>query len=196
MGWVMLWSGVLAALTAAVMVSEGLPAVETAVFDAVYGLPDSLRVYALVLTQVGSLWFVAMTAALLLIWRARTVAGLVLLRNAAWTYALVAALKLLVDRPRPVLLLDSVAARETVLFGQGFPSGHTALAAVMCFTLWPVLPWWGRVLAVVAAVAVGLTRIYLGVHVPLDVLGGVAVAALVVAAVRVLSWPLKKSHTV
>ncbi|MCP9963708.1 phosphatase PAP2 family protein [Streptomyces somaliensis] len=71
-----------------------------------------------------------------------------------------------------------------------FPSGHAMTAAVVCGLL-----WWAaaraarralvRPVAVAGAVStagVGLTRVYLGVHWPSDVLGGWLLGACLVAA--------------
>lgn len=84
-------------------------------------------------------------------------------------------LKLIVQRVRPVLDPPLELAP-----GFSFPSGHalniTVAATVMLLLLWPLLPATGRALAVAVAVvvvlAVGLDRIFLGVHFPSDVLAG------------------------
>ncbi len=57
----------------------------------------------------------------------------------------------------------------------GYPSSHTAVAVAVVVGAWPWLngPW--RVGGVVAATMIGLNRMYVGAHFPLDIVGGVAV---------------------
>ncbi|MFE0173581.1 phosphatase PAP2 family protein [Streptomyces sp. NPDC059002] len=94
-------------------------------------------------------------------------------------------LKAAVDRPRPVWP-DPVDSAHYA----AFPSGHAMTAAVVCgLLLWllrryavrPALWRTALVLAVVSVAGVGLTRIWLGVHWPSDVLGGWLLGALTVA---------------
>lgn len=105
--------------------------------------------------------------------------------GASWALALVA--KAVVMRPRPPASVWLLRPDPT----PGFPSGHTTTAlvivliAVMVFrgTRW--MPA-GVAVAVVYAVAVGASRLYLGDHYPTDILGSlltVGAAALLVSAV-------------
>lgn len=97
-------------------------------------------------------------------------AGGILLNNA---------LKLWFDRPRP-----TVFAWETHAASSSFPSGHAMSATVVYGTVAYLLArlqkhWWARAITLTSAVVIialiCLTRLYLGVHYPSDVLGGIVV---------------------
>jgi membrane-associated phospholipid phosphatase len=106
----------------------------------------------------------------------------------AWVLANVA--KVIADRPRPYEVVADAVLRQPPAHGTSFPSSHTAVTVAVVIALVPFLP---RVLAWVAiayAALVGWSRVYLGVHYPLDVLAGagigIAVGGLVLLALGVL----------
>ncbi|MFA7413866.1 MAG: phosphatase PAP2 family protein [Rhizobium sp.] len=89
-------------------------------------------------------------------------------------------LKSFYDRPRPDL---TGAAR---VFTASFPSGHATISAVVYLTLGALLAEMAdrrsqQVLylgsAIFLAVIIGLSRVYLGVHYPTDVLAGWSIGA-------------------
>ena len=92
-------------------------------------------------------------------------------------------LKAAVDRARPVWP-DPVDSAHYA----AFPSGHAMTATVICgLVLWVLRPFLGRTLwrtalavAVISVLGVALTRVWLGVHWPSDVVGGWLLGALVV----------------
>ncbi|MGE8666549.1 MAG: phosphatase PAP2 family protein [Achromobacter mucicolens] len=69
-----------------------------------------------------------------------------------------------------------------------FPSNHTIIIAAFAFALILDRRWagWGW-LALAGALLVGTTRVYLGVHFPLDIAGGLLLAPLA-AAITVPVW--------
>ncbi|MEP9358388.1 phosphatase PAP2 family protein [Sphingomonas sp. KR3-1] len=138
-------------------------------------LPSAVRdVTALGSTTV--LTFLVLVAAIFLglAGRLRTallVVGATLLGSVA-----VETIRGVIARPRPELTgqLMEVTSRS-------FPSGHAALSAIVYLTLatllFPVLPnrrvrAFAVIVALVLTVAVGVSRLYLGVHWPSDVLAG------------------------
>ncbi len=81
--------------------------------------------------------------------------------------------KELISAPRPVSVLgDGIFVLGPVLRGNSFPSGHTATAFAAAFSLRGRVPQWVLYSALTLAALVGLSRIYIGAHFPLDVLFG------------------------
>ncbi|WP_078894159.1 phosphatase PAP2 family protein [Streptomyces sp. CT34] len=153
---------------------------------------EPLRSLAGALTATGTgvvPYLMAVLAGLLAgrTWRGRrravTWAVVVLAAGQAIRYGLME----LLARPRPPVA--DWAARAT---GYSFPSGHSTTSALAAGILaWGVLhrtrPRTGRLLCALLAlwaVAVGLTRVYLGVHWAGDVLAGWLLATALLGAVR------------
>lgn len=82
-------------------------------------------------------------------------------------------------RPPGVLPLDTVHVYGPVHVYDSFPSGHTVTAWTLASILWVYLdkPW--RLLPVLMAGMVGISRMAIGVHWPLDVLAGIGLGWLV-----------------
>ena len=106
----------------------------------------------------------------------------------SWTLAEVT--KYLFDRARPFIWDTEIAPLIKTPSSSSFPSGHSATAAAGALTLSVIYPAFALLL-VPAGLLVILSRVYLGVHFPVDVLAGAAIglatAGLVLAAAAVLS---------
>lgn len=95
------------------------------------------------------------------------------------------ALKPLVGRDRPWLHVAGLIPLVNEPDPNSFPSGHTCAAFAAGMVWLRALPWrWGRVLAVALAVCMGLSRLYVGVHYPSDVIAGALVGAFCAWAAR------------
>lgn len=89
------------------------------------------------------------------------------------------ALKHLASRPRPWLDVAGLTALVAEHDPNSFPSGHTCAAFAFASALWHTAPEkWMRRAALAAAVLMGLSRLYVGVHYPSDVIVGALVGLL------------------
>ena len=141
----------------------------------------SLDTAAAVVTDLGSFRVVAIVAAVVagtLIWRTRNLLlPLTLLITVVEASSIALLIKEMVGRARPpVATLVGPPALDP-----SFPSGHTTSGSVVWVLSALLLAstlhqrWAGRLVIVAGitiAVAVGLTRVYLGYHWATDVLGG------------------------
>jgi membrane-associated phospholipid phosphatase len=105
---------------------------------------------------------------------------------AAW--ALSKAVKRCVGRPRPAVLLAETRRRGREQSGLGYLSGHAAVAVALGTAALPSMSREGRLAVAAAMPMVGLCRLYVGAHLPLDVVGGASLG-LVVESATILVWP-------
>jgi undecaprenyl-diphosphatase len=167
----------LAGSWAVVAVTQHVPHWEIRVFETVNDLPDFLWRPLWGAMQVGSfvgsLVVVALTGVVSRNARL-TLAALVASQLAFW---LSKAVKTTVSRGRPEALLANVHLREQA-HGLGYVSGHTAVAFALAAVLVPSLPRGWQPIAWLLAAVVALARVYAGVHLPLDVVGGAGLGLL------------------
>jgi undecaprenyl-diphosphatase len=158
---------------------------EARAFRAVNNLPDSLCAPAWAVMQLGTLGAAPAAAGLARLAGDSELAGRLLLSGTG-TWALSKLVKQIVRRPRPVALLPGTRRRGRDAAGLGYLSGHAGVAVALGAAALPRLSPAGRALALSAIPAVGLTRVYVGAHLPLDIAGGAALGLTVDAAVALV----------
>ena len=143
--------------------------------------PD-LTMVAIIITQLGSVYGTfgsGLAATALLAWRRHFWLAGVMGATVLVERLTIDGMKLLIDRSRPAVDLHPVATHSS-----SFPSGHAgnSMAVFLAIALIAV-PRARRRAAVIAALGfsflIGLTRPYLGVHWPSDIVGGWAIGAAV-----------------
>ncbi|MBP1157365.1 MULTISPECIES: phosphatase PAP2 family protein [unclassified Paenibacillus] len=83
----------------------------------------------------------------------------------------VAIIKKKYPRLRPYLVLEGTNTCKNPLRDHSFPSGHTTAIFSVTVPLMFITPWLAAILIPLASL-VGMSRIYLGLHYPSDVLAG------------------------
>ena len=147
---------------------------EKDLFNTIYGLPNWLHYPFLAVTQIGSI-YVLMGLAVAYLIKAHYHIVIRLLMSGTLAYLLAGFAKDLLGRGRPIDFMSDLILRDYMVRGPGFPSGHAAMATAIALTMGHHIPrkyWWVVPLVIVA---VSVSRIYLGVHAPMDIVGGFAI---------------------
>lgn len=176
-------------VVASALAVEPLPKWEVEFFRAVNDLPRFAEWPMWAFQQAGMLFALPVGAAILWVvvghWRppaSLMFGGIVF----GWIAARI--IKAYVDRGRPGALLDNVSfGWRTPIDTAGYPSGHAVVALTLAVVLSPYMPRWLRWSLYALAAVVCFSRMYMGAHLPLDVVGGAAFGVLVGSAVNLLA---------
>lgn len=110
-------------------------------------------------------------------WRYRLHVFLVFLLSAILSRGLITEIiRFFYNRPRPFLALHFTPLIKQELTGS-FPSGHMTFYFVLALSIFLLNKKWGWFF-IVSVILMGLARIFVGVHWPLDIIGGILIALL------------------
>lgn len=153
---------------------------------------DEIMIFVSYITQWNLLW-IGIAAILLILPKTRDLGKLLILAlilSEAVTYGL----KYVLDTPRPFEGSDiSLLIPEPS--SPSFPSSHSASAFAASTVIWMKSKRWGTMMFLFAAI-VALSRLYLYVHYPEDVVAGAFIGILCAYAVCIIcarrrgGWPL------
>jgi len=160
---------------------------ERAVFRVLNDLPSAIYVPAWVVMQFGNLLAVPALAAVAAVGlrRYRLAAAALVVGAAKWYGSRIIKTEFL--RERPASILGDVITRDAPLSGQAFVSGHAVIAVGLAVVFHPYLGRRQRIVVWAIAALVCVTRVYVGAHLPLDVVGGACAGWIVGTLATVLT---------
>lgn len=146
---------------------------ETDLFRLVNDLPGGLFPVMWPVMQLGNFLAIPVVAVAAAATRRYRLATEILVAGVG-VWLLAKEIKTLVPRGRPAALLTGVHIHGAAAGGRGFLSGHAAVAAAIVTLISPYLSRRARRAVLVLVLAVCVARVYVGAHLPLDVIAGAA----------------------
>ncbi|HUY61368.1 MAG TPA: phosphatase PAP2 family protein, partial [Candidatus Dormibacteraeota bacterium] len=157
--------------------------VEINLFRLINELPAPLGAPLLGVMQLGALAAVPVLAVVALVLRRHRLAVLIILSGAtAWAAAKL--IQYLVDEDPPQLRLSKVVLHGSTQPGTAFPASHVAIAAALATVATPYVGRSARRFLWLLVAVIGIARIYVGLHLPIDVIGGLALGWMVGSAIN------------
>ena len=136
------------------------------------GALDGLWLFITHLGDDGILWIIL--GIVLLFWKKTRPIGFTMLISLLFDYLIInVTLKDLIARPRPFVVNEAITPLITdVSPYRSFPSGHSGGSFAAMFALYKWVPKKVGIPALILAALVALSRLYVGVHYPTDIIAG------------------------
>lgn len=154
--------------------AHSLSDTEKSVFRAINDLPSVIYPFpAWIFMQLGNFLVVPIAALVALVARRFRMAATIAVAGLS-TYVLAKVVKHFVERGRPskFVHVPDLHIYGAPAGGLGYVSGHVAVICALTVAAWPYFGRGARIALVSLAVIVGLLRVYVGAHLPLDIVGG------------------------
>jgi len=158
---------------------------EETIFRAFNNLPEFIGVVFVLITlfgAIGTSWIISIV--LLMRRRYAFAIELWLATMLAWWGAKL--VKLTVERPRPYEILQNVHVLDVKDAAFGYPSGHMAVATAAALVIGQHLGPKGRRWLYVFVALIGISRMVVGMHAPLDIVGGFGVGLIAGSLINLL----------
>jgi undecaprenyl-diphosphatase len=132
-----------------------------------------------VITSLGNMGLIWIIIALILVFnkRHRDVGIMIIAALILTSIIGEGILKHLIQRPRPFIAIPTVHLLIAKPMSYSFPSGHTASSFAAAGIIFSTLKKF-RIHATILAATIAFSRMYLFVHYPLDILGGIVLGLL------------------
>lgn len=164
---------------------DRVSSVERLAFEFLNELPGFLKPPLWVFMQVGNLLAIPLAVVIALaVRRWRLALGFLL--AGVGKLALLKVVKTYFERHRPPTILEDVIRRDDFGSGLAFVSGHAVIAVALAVIVHPYLGRRGRIFVWTAAALVCLGRVYVGAHLPLDVVAGAALGWAIGALINLM----------
>ncbi|MBR1422551.1 MAG: phosphatase PAP2 family protein [Ruminococcus sp.] len=124
-------------------------------------------------------WFWILLCVVFMAWKKYRPIGLTCSASLAISFVINFILKLIVARTRPYEAIEGLTRLVGKQSDYSFPSGHTSASMAVSVVMLALLPRKYGVPAFVIGVLVSLSRLYVGVHYPTDVLCAAVIAVCV-----------------
>ncbi len=159
--------------------------VEESVFGAINGLPDLLDPPMFAVQLLGML-LVPVVVAALAWWRKKPQLAVALVAIVPLKLIVEKSIvKALVERERPgTTVPDAILRGDVPAEGLSFPSGHVIIAFAIVVLLAAYVSRRWLLVLVAVGLLVATSRMYLGAHLPLDVLAGAAAGVVIGSALN------------